>query len=144
MFLLFRKYKQFLVSVLMLMMGIILTLTVVDLGWAIYRDIVSPPQFLMSVDELLDIFGLFLLIIIGLELMDSMINTYKKQNGQHYKVVLEVALIAIARKVIILDIKQIDVFAMIGIAAIILALTAGYFLMNKSNESASKDNTTTS
>jgi uncharacterized membrane protein (DUF373 family) len=135
-YLLIRKYKQVMVSILMFMMGIILILTVVDLGWTIYRDIFSPPLLLMNVDELLDIFGLFLLVIIGLELMDSMTSIYIHQNGQQYKVVLLVALIAIARKVIILDIKNIDVFAMIGIAAIILALTTGYFLIKKSDDSA--------
>ncbi|MBN1831416.1 MAG: phosphate-starvation-inducible PsiE family protein, partial [Deltaproteobacteria bacterium] len=47
----------------------------------------------------------------------------------HYEVVLSVAIIAIARKVIILDINEVSSGSLIGIASIIVALTAGYFLM---------------
>jgi len=43
-----------------------------------------------------------------------------------------VAIIAIARKVIILDLKEVDGQSLIGIACIIIALTAGYFLMKRS------------
>lgn len=37
-------------------------------------------------------------------------------------------MIAIARKVIILDIKEVSSLTMLGIAAIILALSIGYYL----------------
>jgi uncharacterized membrane protein (DUF373 family) len=43
-----------------------------------------------------------------------------------------VAIIAIARKVIILDLKEVDSLSLIGIASIIVALTVGYFLMRRS------------
>ena len=45
---------------------------------------------------------------------------------------LSVAIIAIARKVIILDWKDLDGFSLVGIAAIVIALTVGYFLMKRS------------
>jgi uncharacterized membrane protein (DUF373 family) len=57
--------------------------------------------------------------------------TYITQKQPHYEVVLSVAIIAIARKVIILDLKEVDSLSLVGIASIILALTAGYFLMKK-------------
>ena len=45
---------------------------------------------------------------------------------------LSVAIIAISRKVIILNVKAVDCFTMFGIASIIAALTVGYFLMKRS------------
>ena len=91
------------------------------------------PIFLLSVDELLDLFGFFMLVIIGIELLETIMKTYLIQDQPHFEVVLSVAIIAIARKVIILDIKEVDGISLIGIAAIVIALTVGYFLMKRSH-----------
>jgi uncharacterized membrane protein (DUF373 family) len=56
-------------------------------------------------------------------------------------VVLSVAIIAIARKVIILDVKEVESLSLFGIAAIVIALTAGYFLMKRSQLEGDKAST---
>ena len=132
MFNILKKYEKFMIQALMVMMAIVLGLATVDLGWLIIKDIIEAPLFLLSVDQLLDIFGLFMLVIIGIELLETIMKTYITQDQPHYEVVLSVAIIAIARKVIILDLKEVDSLILIGIASIIIALTGGYFLMKKS------------
>jgi len=91
----------------------------------------QPPYLLLSVEQLLEIFGLFMLVIIGIELLETIMKTYITQTQPHYEVVLSVAIIAITRKVIILDVKEIESLSLIGIAAIILALTGGFYLMKR-------------
>jgi uncharacterized membrane protein (DUF373 family) len=49
----------------------------------------------------------------------------------HVEVVLMVALIAIARKVIILDLEKLPSLALLGIAALILTIAAAYFLVKR-------------
>ena len=120
------------IQALMVMMAIVLGLTTLDLGWLIIKDITHPPYFLLDVNQLLDIFGLFMLVVIGIELLETIMKTYITQGQPHYEVVLSVAIIAIARKVIILDLKEVDSLSLIGIASIIIALTVGYFLMKRS------------
>ncbi|MBN2401216.1 MAG: phosphate-starvation-inducible PsiE family protein [Spirochaetes bacterium] len=127
-----KKYEKIMIQILMVMMAVVLALSIIDLGWLIIKDIVQPPLFLLSVDQLLDIFGLFMLVLIGIELLETIMKTYITQAQPHYEVVLSVAIIAIARKVIIMDIKEIDSLSLIGIASIIIALTGGYFFMKKS------------
>lgn len=119
---------------LMVMMAIVLGLATVDLGWLIIKDMIESPYLVVGLDQLLDIFGLFMLVVIGIELLDTIKKTYLTPGRAHYEVVLSVAIIAIARKVIILDLKEVSAMSMIGIAAIITALTAGYFLMKKSQK----------
>ncbi len=85
-------------------------------------------MFLLEIGELLEIFGMFLLVLIGVELLET-VKMYFTQKTVHVEVVLTVALIAIARKVIILDIKKVPSLTLIGIAAIIVALSAGYYLL---------------
>ena len=132
MFTILKKYEKLMIQALMVMMAIVLGLATLDLGWLIVTDVIQPPFFLLSVDQLLEIFGLFMLVLIGIELLETIIKTYITQGQPHYEIVLSVAIIAIARKVIILDLKQVDSLSQIGIASIVIALTVGYYLMKRS------------
>ena len=126
-----KKYEKIMIQALMVMMAIVLGLATIDLAWLIIKDILEPPLFLLGVDQLLEIFGLFMLVVIGIELLETIMKTYLTQGKPHYEVVLSVAIIAIARKVIILDLKELDSLSLIGIASIVVALTVGYYLMKK-------------
>ena len=126
-----KQYEQIMVKVLMVMMAFMLFLATIDLGWIIIKNISQPPYLFLPVDSLLELFGQFMLVIIGVELLETIMRTYMTPGQHRYEVVLSVAIIAIARKVIILDIKETESLALIGIAAIIIALTMGYFLMKK-------------
>jgi len=139
MFTVLKKFEKIMIQALMIMMAIVLGLATLDLGWLIYQDVSNPPYAILSVAELLDIFGLFMLVLIGIELLETIMKTYITQDQPHYEVVLSVAIIAIARKVIILDVKEVDSLSLMGIAFIIFALTAGYFLMKKSLDHPKKE-----
>jgi uncharacterized membrane protein (DUF373 family) len=132
MFNILKRFEKLMVQALMVMMAIVLAFATIDLGWLIVKDLLESPILLLSVEQLLDIFGLFMLVVIGIELLETIMKTYVTQGQPHYEVVLSVAIIAIARKVIILDLKQVDSLSLIGIASIVVALTAGYFLMKRS------------
>ena len=125
------SFKRFLVIIITFMMGVVLLLATIDLGYTLYVDIVDkPPYFLLNIDEMLELFGIFLLVLIGIELFETM-EIYIKENVVHIEVVLTVALIALARKVIILDVKKLSSTTILGIAALILALSIGYYLIRK-------------
>jgi uncharacterized membrane protein (DUF373 family) len=130
----FKKYEKFIMQVLIIMMSLVLALGILDLGWIILGDIVEPPFLLLDAAQLLDIFGLFMLVIIGVELLETLIKTYIAPDKPHFEIVLSVAIIAIARKVIILDLKEVDGLTLFGIAAIIISLTVGYYFMKKSTD----------
>lgn len=127
---LLKKFEKMMIVALIVMMTTVLFLSIIELGWIIGKDIFSEPVLLLDIDELLEIFGLFLLVLIGIELLDS-IKTYITENIIHVEVVLVVAIIAIARKVIILDIDKYPPMTFVGIASIILALSIAYYLIRK-------------
>ena len=133
-----KRYEKFMVSALMIMMAVVLGLATLDLGWLILKDILTAPYLLLDIAELLDIFGLFMLVLIGIELLETIMKTYLMEGKPHFEVVLSVAIIAIARKVIILDVKEVESLSLFGIAAIVIALTAGYFLMKRSQTEGDK------
>ncbi len=123
---LLKKFEKAVTATLVILMAVVVLLATIELGWIIIKDIITPPVLLLEIDELLDIFGLFLLVLIGVELLET-IKAYLKDNVVHFEVVLTVAMIAIARKVITLDVKELAGMTLVGIAAIILALAAARY-----------------
>ena len=131
MFLYLKKVEQAIIIAVIVMMTLVLILSTLDLVWLIVQDIITPPLILLDVEELLDIFGFFLLIVIGIELLET-IKAYFEEHVIHAELVLEVAIIAIVRKVIILDVKELPSLTLIGIATIIAALAGAYYLFRRS------------
>ena len=125
-----HKFGKGMIIALIVMMTLVLFLAVIELGYIIGKDILADPILMLDIDDLLEIFGMFLLVLIGIELLDS-IKTYVKESVIHVEVVLIVAIIAIARKVIILDIDKYPALTFIGIAGVILALAIAYFLIKR-------------
>ena len=125
-----KKFEHGVVIALIAMMIIVVLISTLELAYIIVKDIISPPLFWLEIDELLDIFGFFLLILIGVELLET-IKAYLVEKVVHSEVVLEVALIAITRKVIILDVKDYSGLSVIGIAALIVAIALAYFFLNQ-------------
>ncbi len=62
----------------------------------------SPLPLLLDNHELTDVLGVFLLVLIGVELLDTMLE-YFRENTIHVEIVVLLSIIAIARKVILLD-----------------------------------------
>ena len=126
-----KKFQKIVILVLVVLMAVVLLLSTVELAWVIIKDIITPPLFLLEINELLEIFGLFMLVLIGIELLDTIAKTYMDETADHAQIVMAVAIIAISRKVIILDVKDLSGLALVGIAAVILALSIGYYLIKK-------------
>ena len=129
-----EKVERVIVILLLIMMVLVVFLATVDLGWIVIKDLISPPIILLDVNELLDVFGMFLLVLIGVELLET-VKMYFDKKTMHVEVVFTVAMIAIARKVIILNIKDVSSLTLIGIGVIILSLSTGYYLLAKKRNS---------
>jgi uncharacterized membrane protein (DUF373 family) len=118
---LLTKVQKFTVLALAAMLCVVVFLSTLHLGVLIAEEIWAPPRFLIRVQGLLEIFGYFLLVLIGVELLETL-KAYLKKDVIHIRVVLEVALIAMARKVIIEEPNAVPGLTLFGIAALILAL----------------------
>lgn len=127
---LLKKFERYIVIALIVMMVLVVLVATVELGWIIIKDIMSPPMFLLVIADLLEIFGFFMLVLIGIELLET-IKAYLVENVIHVEIVLEVALIAIARKAIILDIEKYEGLTILGTAGLILAVAIAYYAVKR-------------
>jgi len=120
-----RKLQYGIVVTLIGLLAIVVVLSTIELGWILIKDILTEPVLILEISELLEIFGFFLLVLIGIELLET-IKKYLEKGVIELKIIFSVALIAIGRKIIILDPKEYDGFTLLGIGTIILALVIGY------------------
>ncbi len=123
---LLAKIQRYGVIALAGMLAIVVVLSIADLGILIGEEIWTPPHFLIRVQGLIEVFGYFLLVLIGVELLETL-RAYLKKDVIHVRVVLEVALIAMARKVIIAEPATAPALNLLGEAALILALAIAFY-----------------
>lgn len=116
---------------LIVLMTVVLLLATVELGYYIFKYVIESDNAILDLSQLMELFGAFMLVLIGIELLDT-IRVYLKENVVHVEVVVLVAIIAVARKVVVLKLEDIDGIKIIGIAFIIVALAAAYYFIKKS------------
>jgi uncharacterized membrane protein (DUF373 family) len=127
------------VRLLAIMMVFVIIMGVVDVGWTIYRKLVDEPIAILTISDMLATFGAFMAVLIAIEIFIN-ITIYLRDDVIHVKIVMATALMAIARKVIILDVEDISVMYMLGIAAVLLAASIGYFLIHRLDEKEHSEN----
>ena len=125
------KFENVIVIALLGMMVVVVSLATIELGVIIYKQMMSPPIYiLLDFNDMLKIFGFFFMILIGLEIIET-IKVYLSKEVIPVEIIFLVAIIAVTRKVIILDFKNLDPLTLIGMAAIILSLSVGYYAVKK-------------
>jgi uncharacterized membrane protein (DUF373 family) len=110
----------------LLLIGIVIV-SVMNLAIVLTKDLLSYPPGAFSV-ELIQIFGLFLDILIAIELLEN-ITGYLRSNSIQVELVVVTALVAVARKVIIFDFEKFSAFDLLGLASAILSLSISYWLV---------------
>jgi uncharacterized membrane protein (DUF373 family) len=78
------------------------------------------------------IFGLFLNVLIALEILEN-ITAYLKKHVIQVELVIGTSLIAVARKIIILDLEKKTANDLIGLATAIFALSISYLIVRSTN-----------
>jgi len=131
-----HTFTRGIILALIAMMMLAVLLSTVELLIILVAELLKAPKYLLGIENLFEIFGFFMMILIGLELLES-IRTYLDEKLLHVEVVFLVAMIAIARKVIILEVKDLDPLVLVGIASVILSLALGYYYVKKAIQSDS-------
>jgi len=125
-----RRFEHAIVIALIALMMLVITVATLDLAWLVIKDLVTPPVVLLGIDELLNILGLVLVVLIAIELLET-IKAYMHSHLVRVDIVLEVALIAVARKIIVLDIKEYGAASVFSIATLVITLAAAGYLEHR-------------
>ena len=123
---------RFAIKVLAVLMVLVIIWGVLDVIYVLYSRFVTPPVMLFEVSDIFVIFGAFMVVLIAVEIFIN-IRLYLGTNLLPIRLVVATALMAIARKVIILDIATVTAQQMLAIAAVVLALGVTHWLVGKEN-----------
>ncbi|MCL2923769.1 MAG: phosphate-starvation-inducible PsiE family protein [Trichodesmium sp. MAG_R04] len=127
-FLQFIEGIELIVSkVLSLAMISVIIFAVFDLIVFIGQKLLFAPNPLFK-DSLFEIFGLFLNILIALEILEN-ITAYLRKQVFQVELVIITSLIAVARKIIIYDLEKKGGEALIGLALATFALSISFWII---------------
>jgi uncharacterized membrane protein (DUF373 family) len=129
-----NKFEKMIYAALMIMLMVVLLAAILDLAWLLIQSLWLTSPYILEAHEMILVLGAFLLVLIGVELLDT-IKAYFRENAIHVEIVVLLAIIAVARKVILLDPTGMNGleygFELMGIGVIVVGLSAGYYLIKK-------------
>jgi len=129
----FLKYvEKFIIWGILMVMSVILILAFIDIVYEISKKIMEEPIFIIDSSGLMGLFSLFLVLLIGLELLET-VKAYLKEDIVHVEFIILVAIIAIARKAIVWDFKEYTTEELISLALMTVALGVTYFLVKRAD-----------
>lgn len=136
-----KRINRIAVRMLAILMTGVIMWGVLDVVYVLYEHLSTPPFMLLKIEDILNTFGAFMAVLIAIEIFVN-IAIYLEENVIHVKIVMATAMMAIARKVIILDLKETNHEMVFAIAAVVFAMGIGYWIVvvrDSGNADATKE-----
>jgi len=124
-------YKQALIYILIFLLCVLAAFLVIGLVYEMGQSLTNPQDIVDIRVSVLDYVGEILLVVIIIELIDTML-VYWKEHVVRVGAVLLVALTAVARELIVFDYHDGKVEMLIGTTVAVIALAASLFLVARS------------
>ena len=137
----YERFEQVVILILTGLIAIVVVFAVWNLGLKIFHAVLSPQNFGPTDYSVFQaIFGAIFTVIIALEFKRSLLVVAQRQESiVQVRTVILIALLAIVRKVIILDLASTEALQLFALAAAILALGAVYWLVRDQDRSNEHD-----
>jgi uncharacterized membrane protein (DUF373 family) len=117
-------------SVIVLYIAVEIIELVYQFGKALFEPTEGSDRLLVTKQQTARVLPVFFNVLIAIELLDTF-SGYLKEHVIKVQSILLIGLIAIGRKLLVLDIGHSDGLSNMGLAAIILSLALGYYLVKK-------------
>jgi uncharacterized membrane protein (DUF373 family) len=128
------RFESIVIIALKLLLMIVIAIAVLELFRLLYasgqlfREVRSVPELEAAVQRG---FAGVLMVVLGLELLETL-RIFFTEHRVKLELILIVAIIAVGRHIILLDFQQAGGMLLVGVAALMLALTSGYYLVQRS------------
>ena len=119
--------EKLIIRALVILLLLAMVLGTIELGRVTILEVFAPPFLLLDISKVFEGFGLALVILIGLELL-RVLKLFLVEDKIKPEIIVEIAVIAICNKIITLDTKHTSGDVLLGIAAILIGLSVGYYV----------------
>jgi uncharacterized membrane protein (DUF373 family) len=127
---LYQKFEHACILILTGLIAIVITFAIWNLGLKILISIFNSSFDPTDYAVFQAVFGMIFTVIIALEFKRSLLVVAERKNSVvQVRAVVLIALLAVVRKLIILDMKETDAMQLLALAAAILALGGVYWLV---------------
>lgn len=127
-----RQFERIVNRAILLFLAIVVGLATIEIFVllvrrvvTVFRDVEGAPEFQ---EVLRHGFGAVLMVILGLELMET-VKAFAEEHQVRLEILFIVALIAMCRHVIQIDLEHMDGMQLLGYATLVIALAGGYWLV---------------
>ena len=120
------------VKVLAVIMVMVIYWSIVDVVYVIYGKLSTPPYLLLTIEDILTVFGAIMAVLSAIEIFIN-IRLDLGSDVIPVQLVLATALMAISRKIIVLDLALVSAEQIVGIALVTVALGVSYWLVARNN-----------
>lgn len=116
---------------LAIIMVLVILWGVADVVYVLWQRLMAPPFMLLEISDIFATFGAFMAVLIAIEIYHNIVLYVHERHDFRLavEIVLVTALMAISRKVIVLDFAEVRPEYVYGIAAVTFALVVGYYLI---------------
>ena len=137
----YERFEQVVILILTGLIALVVVFAVWNLALKIFHAVLAPQSFDPTDYSVFQaIFGAIFTVIIALEFKRSLLVVAERQESiVQVRTVILIALLAIVRKLIILDLASTDALQLFALAAAILALGAVYWLVRDQDRSIERD-----
>jgi uncharacterized membrane protein (DUF373 family) len=124
---------------LAVLMVLVIWWGVADVVYVLYSRVSVHPYYLLEISDILATFGAFMAVLIAIEVFINIVS-YLQEDGLHLDVVLATAYMAVLRKIVILDYKEVSPDYVYATAALAVAVAIGYYLTKSLRRHGEKPN----
>lgn len=131
----YRRFESVVAFLLTIVISLIILVALFRLGSSVVDSLLLGALNPLEHKIFQTVFGEIMTLLIALEFNHTLQYVVaSKQSIIQTKVILLIALLALARKLIVLDLHEVDAGQMLGLAAITLALGITYWLMRERDD----------
>lgn len=120
------------IRILAILMVAVIFWGVADVVYVLYKQLLEPPYMLLSLSDIFKTFAAFLAVLIAIEIFQNIV-LYLRTDVFPLKLVVATALMAMARKIIIIDFNDVIPMHIFAVGFVVLALGVTYYLLGKND-----------
>ncbi len=127
----YERFEQVVAIFLTILIAVVVVFSCARLAIEVYELIIFKDD-LMDPAVFQKIFAMILTVLIAMEFNHSIIQVVeRKQSIIQVRVVVQIAILAVVRKFILIDLSQTEPATLYGLASVVIALAALYFVVRE-------------
>ncbi|PLY02843.1 MAG: hypothetical protein C0622_05160 [Desulfuromonas sp.] len=135
----YHMFEALVVASLTLMVAVTVVLTLVNAAYELFH-IISGGLFNFDHELFVTVFGSFMTVLIALEFNHTVLPEISSGTPiVKVRAVILVALLALARKLVLVDYHQDHYTSLIGLAVLVMAATAAYWVVRRVDDEDEKE-----